>query len=144
MDRKIRCNLKKKKKHRGHRKKHNEKKVPYTLFPYWHHRVEKEKKNGKKEQKTSTVTRFTVGRANGPVIFHDALTSPLLSFLSATRFATRSSETKVENQSPRSSTHFNRELRGRDHASGYVESRWSRYRSRDSYFILFSSSIHQS
>lgn len=39
------------------------------------------------------------------------------------RFATRSSETKVENQSPRSSIHFSHELRGRDHASDYVESR---------------------
>lgn len=43
----------------------------------------KEKKR-KKKKKTSTATHFTVGRANGPVIFHDALTSLLLSFLSAT------------------------------------------------------------
>lgn len=66
-------------------------------------RVENEKK--KEEEKKIRRRRrrasdrghsFTVGRANGPVIFHDALTSPLLSSLSATR----SSETKVENQSP--------------------------------------------
>lgn len=42
------------------------------------------KKKKKKKKKTSTATHFTVGRANGPVIFHDALTSLLLSFLSAT------------------------------------------------------------
>lgn len=78
--RKIHCISKKKKKHREHTKKHNEKKA-YTLFPDWHHRVKKKKK---KKKKTSTATHFTVGRANGPVIFHDALTSLLLSFLSAT------------------------------------------------------------
>lgn len=115
-----------KKKHtRTYTKNTNEKKSLHFVRRLTSSSSCRERKQGEKRarEEDEQVTRFTVGRANGPVIFHDALTSPLLSFLSATRFATRSSETKVENQSPRSSTHFNHELRGRDHASDYVQSR---------------------
>lgn len=73
--------LKKKKKKTPRTYKKTQREKAYTLFPDWHHRVKKKKE---KKKKTSTATHFTVGRANGPIIFHDALTSLLLSFLSAT------------------------------------------------------------
>lgn len=118
--RKIHCISKKKKKTpRTYKKTQREKSLYFV--PRLTSSCKEKKRKKKEDEHCDTFHSWPSKWASN---FPRCINEPVIKLpIRDYRFATRSSETKVENQSPRSSIHFSHELRGRDHASDYVESR---------------------